>query len=245
MSELDFNFQGRTAIVTGAGRGIGRAIAERFVRAGAFVVAVDVERDVIEETASEIGAFPATADVQLTNDVERVVAEAVAQTGRVDILVNNAGILRDAMLWKLSDEDWDAVLAVHLGGTFRFTRECTPHFRSQSYGRVINITSFSGLRGNLGQAAYSAAKAGIVGLTLTSAKELARFGVTVNAIAPSARTRMIESIPADRLREIEKTIPVGRVGEPAEIADAVAFLAAEESRFITGVVLSVDGGQGM
>jgi 3-oxoacyl-[acyl-carrier protein] reductase len=245
MTELNFDFSGRTAVVTGAGRGIGRAIADRFTRAGAFVVAVDIDPDVIKETAGEIGAFPASADVSETEDVERVIATAVEQTGRVDILVNNAGILRDGMLWKLTDEDWDAVLRVHLGGSFRFTRACTPHFRKQQYGRVINVTSISGLRGNIGQAAYSAAKAGIVGLTLTSARELARFGVTVNAISPSARTRMVDSIPAERLEEIEKTIPIGRLGEPSEMADAVAFFAAEESRFITGMVLSVDGGQGM
>jgi 3-oxoacyl-[acyl-carrier protein] reductase len=245
MPELDFKFEGRTAIVTGAARGIGRAIAERFARAGAFVVAVDVDDEVINRVATEIGAVPAAADVQRTEDVERVIGAAVEETGRVDILVNNAGILRDGMLWKLSDDDWESVLAVHLGGTFRFTRGCTPHFRQQNYGRVVNVTSISGLRGNRGQVAYSAAKAGIVGLTLTSAKDLARFGVTVNAISPSARTRMVESIPPERLREIEQTIPLGRLGEPSEMADAVAFLAAEESRFITGVVLSVDGGQGM
>jgi 3-oxoacyl-[acyl-carrier protein] reductase len=245
MPELDFKFEGRTAIVTGAARGIGRAIADRLVRAGAFVVAVDVDQELIERAAVEIGAVPAAADVQRTQDVERAIAAAVGATGRVDILVNNAGILRDGMLWKLSDDDWESVIAVHLGGTFRFTRGCAPYFRKQNYGRVVNVTSISGLHGNLGQAAYSAAKAGIVGLTLTSAKELARFGVTVNAISPSARTRMVESIPPERMREIEQAIPLGRVGEPSEMADAVAFLAAEESRFITGIVLNVDGGQGM
>jgi 3-oxoacyl-[acyl-carrier protein] reductase len=245
VTELNFQFNGRTAIVTGAARGIGRAIAERLSESGAYVVVVDVDPEVTDRTATDIGAVPAIADVGSTDDVERVIADAVAETGRVDILVNNAGILRDSMLWKLTDEDWDAVLAVHLGGTFRFTRGCQAHFRRQNYGRVINVTSVAGLRGNLGQAAYSAAKAGIVGFTLTAARELARFGVTVNAISPGARTRMIEAIPPERLRAVEQSIPVGRIGEPSEIATAVAFLAAEDSAYITGAVLNVDGGLGM
>ena len=169
----------------------------------------------------------------------------VRETGRVDVVVNNAGILRDKMLWKLSDDDWDAVLSVHLGGTFRMTRAAVPHFRSQQYGRILNVTSFTGLHGNLGQGNYAAAKAGIIGFTKTTAKELAGFGVTANAISPSAETRMIAAIPQDRREEIAAEIPVRRFAAPSETAAAVAFLASEEAGYITGTVLPVDGGLSM
>jgi len=156
--------------------------------------------------------------------------------------VNNAGILRDRVLWKLTDEDWDLVLNVHAGGTFRFTRACVPHFRAQTYGRVINVTSYTGLHGNVGQANYATAKAGIIGFTRTAAKELGRFGVTVNAISPNAQTRMVEAIPPDKRAELAAATPLGRFGEPAEMAAAVAFLASEEAGYVTGVVLPLDGG---
>jgi 3-oxoacyl-[acyl-carrier protein] reductase len=170
---------------------------------------------------------------------------AIEKFGRIDVMVNNAGILRDNVLWKITDEDWEAVLAVHAGGTFKFTRACVPHFRAQEYGRVINVTSYTGLHGNTGQANYATAKAGIIGFTKTAAKELARFGVTVNAISPSAATRMITSIPADKLAELAAVIPAGRFAEPEEICAAVGFLASEEAAYVTGVVLPVDGGISM
>jgi 3-oxoacyl-[acyl-carrier protein] reductase len=192
-----------------------------------------------------VGGDAVQANVADTADVERVVEHVVTRTGRVDVLVNNAGILRDRVLWKLTDEDWEAVLAVHLGGTFRFTRACVPHFRQARYGRVVNVTSYTGLHGNMGQANYAAAKAGIIGFTKTAAKELARFGVTVNAISPNAHTRMIESIPKDRYEASLSDIPMGRYGEPAEMAAAVAFLASEPAGYITGTVLPVDGGLAM
>lgn len=245
MSETQFDLTGRTAIVTGAARGIGRAIAAQLARAGAAVLAVDLDQDLLAATALEIDVIPIVADVSRTEDVEGVVARALAETGQVDILVNNAGILRDGMLWKLTDEDWDSVLAVHLGGTFRVTRACVPHLRERAYGRIVNVTSYTGLHGNIGQAAYAAAKAGIIGFTKTAAKELARFGVTANTISPNADTRMIESIPAARRAELETQIPMGRFADPGEIAAAVAFLASEEAGYITGTVLPVDGGLAM
>jgi 3-oxoacyl-[acyl-carrier protein] reductase len=149
------------------------------------------------------------------------------------------------MLWKLDDEDWDLVVDVSLGGTFKMTRACVPHFRERGYGRVINITSYTGMHGNVGQAAYAAAKAGVIGFTKTAAKELARFGVTVNAVSPNAMTRMIESIPEAQREALEAGIPAGRWGDPAEIAAGVMFLGSPEAAYVTGAVLPVDGGIAM
>ena len=192
---LHFDFTDTTVIVTGAARGIGLEFSRYFSAAGADVWMVDVDRDLTEESAAAIGAVAAPADVTSGEDVARIVTDAAERTGRVDVVVNNAGLLRDKMLWKLSDEDWRAVVDVSLGGTFQLTRACVPHFRAQKRGRVINISSYTGLHGNIGQAAYAAAKAGVIGFTKTAAKELAHFGVTVNAIVPNARTRMVEAIP--------------------------------------------------
>jgi len=245
MPNITFDYSGQTVIVTGAGRGIGRALAETFVGAGAETWMVDLDAEVVEQAAREVGAHAAVADVSRTADVQRVVDAAIERTGRIDVVVNNAGVLRDAMLWKTSDEDWDLVLAVHLGGTFRLTRACVPHFRAAGGGRVINVTSYTGLHGNLGQSAYAAAKAGIIGFTKTAAKELARFGVTVNAISPNAETRMIDAIPRETYERMKASIPLGRFGDPADMCAAVAFLASEEAGYITGTVVPVDGGIAM
>ena len=242
---MTFDFTGRTAIVTGAARGIGLELARFFRAAGADVVIVAFDQEELTKAAAEIGAIGVQADVSSTADAERVIATALEKTGRIDILVNNAGILRDKVLWKLTDDDWDSVLAVHAGGTFKFTRACVPAFRAQGFGRVINVTSYTGLRGNTGQANYAMAKAGIIGFTKTAAKELARFGITVNAISPNAETRMVASIPPDKLAELAAAIPMGRFAAPSEMAAAVAFLASEEAGYITGVVLPVDGGISM
>lgn len=245
MSSITFDFSGRTVIITGAARGIGLELGRFFQQAGARTMLVDFDGDELAKAAAEIGAIGVQADVSKTEDAERVVATAIEQTGRVDVLVNNAGILRDRVLWKLTDDDWDAVLAVHAGGTFRFTRACVPQFREQGYGRIINITSYTGLHGNTGQANYATAKAGIIGFTKTAAKELARFGVTVNAISPNAETRMVASIPPEKLAELAGGIPMGRFAHPSEMCAAVAFLASEEAGYITGVVVPVDGGLSM
>jgi 3-oxoacyl-[acyl-carrier protein] reductase len=242
---ITYDFTGRTVIVTGAGRGIGLELGRHFQAHGATTYLVDVDADVLGEAAAGIGAGAAVANVASTDDVERVVEQVVADTGRIDVLVNNAGILRDKVLWKLTDEDWNAVLAVHLGGTFRFTRACVPHFRSAGRGRIVNVTSYTGLHGNVGQAAYAAAKAGIIGFTKTAAKELAHFGITVNAISPNAETRMIESMPEQAYEATKAIIPMGRFGDPAEMAAAVAFLASDEAGYVTGTVVPVDGGLSM
>lgn len=246
MTTATFDFSGRTAIVTGAARGIGKELARCLHQGGAAVFLVDFDADEVHTTAAELGAAGASvADVAKSDDVQLAVSSAVERTGRLDVLVNNAGILRDTVLWKLTDDDWDAVLDVHLGGTFRMTRAAVPHFRAQQYGRVVNVTSYTGLHGNVGQANYAAAKAGIIGFTKTAAKELARFGVTVNAISPNAETRMIASIPDAKKAELAAQIPMGRFAEASEMAAAVAFLASEEAAYITGVVLPVDGGMSM
>ena len=245
MSNLRFDFNGRTVIVTGAGKGIGRSLAEAFAGANADVVLVGRSGDVLEEAATAMGGTAVVADVAKTEDAERVVADTIARTGRIDVLVNNAGFLRDSVLWKMDDDAWNDVLDVHLGGTFRLIRACAPHFRAQKYGRIINLTSYSGLHGNLGQANYAAAKAGIIGLTKTAAKELGRSGVTVNAVLPFADTGMTASIPEDRKAALVASVPMGRVAAAEEIAAAVAFLASAEAGYVTGTVINADGGISM
>jgi len=242
MSNVSFDFAGRTVIVTGAARGIGLEVASRFAAANADVFVLDYDADEVARAAPAIGARGLGVDVGDTAQVDAAVARAVEETGRLDIVVNNAGVLRDRVLWRLTDEDWDQVLATHVGGTYRLTRAAVPHFRAQSYGRVINVTSYTGLRGNIGQANYAAAKAGIIGFTKTAAKELAGFGVTVNAISPNAETRMIASVPPEKRAELEAGIPLGRFAAPAEIWPAIGFLASEEAGYVTGVTLPVDGG---
>jgi len=242
---LAFNFTGQSVIVTGAARGIGLELARFFKDAGADTYLVDMDGAEVAERAGGIGAVGIAADVSSTPDVEDAVERVIRETGRLDVVVNNAGILRDSVVWKLSDEDWDAVLATHVGGTFRFTRAAVPHFRERGYGRIVNVTSYTGLHGNTGQANYAAAKAGIIGFTKTTAKELARFGVTVNAISPNAETRMIASIPEEKRAEIAAGIPMGRFAKPSEMASAVGFLASADAGYITGTVLPVDGGLSM
>lgn len=245
MGNVSFDFSGRTAIVTGAARGIGLEIARAFAAAGAVVYVVDHDAEEAGRAAAGIGASAAGADVRSSSDVQELVDRVVTECGRVDVVVNNAGILRDRLVWKLTDEDWDDVLDVHLGGTFRLTRAVVPHMRQHGFGRVINVTSYTGLHGNTGQANYAAAKAGIVGFTKTTAKELAPFGITVNAISPNAETRMIASIPPEKRAELEAGIPMRRFADASEMAAATAFLASEEAGYITGVVLPVDGGIAM
>jgi len=236
------DFSDQSVIVTGAAQGIGLVVSRRFAEAGATVFMVDVDGELLQSAADDIGAVACVADVCSTEDVEGIVTRAIEDTGRVDVVFNNAGLLRDRMLWKLDDDDWTRVIDVSLGGTFRFTRACVPCFRERGYGRVVNVTSYTGLHGNIGQANYAAAKAGVIGFTKTAAKELGRFGVTVNAISPNARTRMVDSIPPERQAELERATPLGRFADPLEIADGVLFLASREAGYITGVVLPIDGG---
>ena len=240
---LTFDFTGRTVIVTGGARGIGLALGKFFADAGAALAVADVDAAALAAATTDLdGAIGLEMDVSDPESVAAGVGFVLDRTGRIDVVVNNAGILRDRMVWKLTDSDWQAVLGVHLTGTFNMTRAAIPTMREQSYGRIVNVTSYTGLHGNVGQANYAAAKAGIIGFTRTTAKELARFGITVNAISPNAETDMVSSIPQDRLEELRAEIPMGRFSAPSEAAPAVGFLASEEAGYITGVVLPVDGG---
>jgi 3-oxoacyl-[acyl-carrier protein] reductase len=173
------------------------------------------------------------------------VDEVISWAGSIDIAVNNAGITRDAVIWKMTNEQWQTVLDVHLGGTFAIIRAVVPVMRAAGFGRIINVTSYTGMHGNVGQANYAAAKGGIIAMTKSVAKETARFGITVNAISPNAATAMVAAIPPERLATIIESVPMGRFAEPSEMAAAVGFLASDEAAYITGVVLPIDGGVAM
>jgi NAD(P)-dependent dehydrogenase (short-subunit alcohol dehydrogenase family) len=240
---MDLN--GKVAIVTGAGRGIGRAIAVRLSREGALVACADVNLDGAKETASLCSrseAVPLQLDVTAVDEVEGAVADIIRRWGKLDVVVNNAGINRDAMLHKMTDEQWQIVIDVDLNGVFYMTRAAARVMRAARSGRIINISSASWM-GNIGQANYAAAKAGVVGLTRTAAKELARFEVTANAICPGfIDTEMTRAIP-DKIREAQiARIPLGRAGDAADVASLVAFLASDEGAYITGEIINVGGG---
>jgi 3-oxoacyl-[acyl-carrier protein] reductase len=238
----------RVAIVTGAARGLGRAIAESLASAGAKIACIDVDAQTLAGTVEAIGSAGGTArafpcDVTNGQRVEEVVKEVTGAWDRLDILVNNAGITRDNLVLRMKDEQWDSVIAINLRGTFLFIRAAARPLMKAPQGRIINIASVSGLMGNPGQANYSASKAGVIGLTRTIAKELASRGVTVNAIAPGfIATEMTAALGEETLAEVKKQIPLGRLGEPQDVADAVLYLASDAAGFITGHVLTVDGG---
>jgi len=238
---------GRVVLVTGAGSGIGEATAHRFAAEGAVVVVNDVDVDRAQAVAAAIQkdggkASAVGANVTRRDEVERMVAGVVAEHGRLDILINNAGINRDAMSHKMTEEQWDQVLTVNLKGTFLCAQAVLPRMRERGWGRVVNTSSVGSL-GNIGQANYAASKAGVIGLTKTLALEYAKYGVTVNCIAPGAvLTPMLAGVPDPIKEKITAQIPVGRIADPAEIAAVHAFLASDEAAYITGQVLFVDGG---
>jgi 3-oxoacyl-[acyl-carrier protein] reductase len=237
---LRFDFTGRSVVVTGGAAGIGAAVAEFFADAGADVTVADV----VEPAAAKAARF-VRCDVSEEDQVTDLFSQTVAAAGGIDVLVNNAGVLRDRVLWKMQVADWDTVLAVHLRGTFLCMRAAVPHMRAAGHGRIVNVSSYTGLHGNIGQSAYAAAKAGIVGLTKTAAKELASFGIRVNAVVPNAETAMVASIPHEKYEQLRRLIPLGRFGRPEEMAAAIGFLSADEADYITGAVLAVDGGLSM
>ncbi len=244
------DLKNRVALVTGSGRGIGEAIALKLAEAGATVVVNDIgeyAKNVVEQlTARDLKAVAVLADVSSAADVNRMMEEAVAACGRLDILVNNAGITRDQLIMRMSDEDWDKVLSVNLRSVFLCTRAAVRHMLKQRWGRIVNIASIVGITGNAGQANYAAAKAGIIGLTRTIAKEVGSRGITANAVAPGfIDTQMTQKLNENQREELQKRIPLGTLGTPQDVAAAVAFLASEEARYITGQVLGVDGGMGL
>lgn len=247
-ARISTNLADQVAIVTGAARGLGRVIAVSLAGAGAKVACVDVNAETLAETVGLIRAAGGTAepwacDVTDSNRVNEVVDEVTKKWGGLDILVNNAGITRDNIIIRMKDEQWDAVLNINLKGTFLFTRAAARPMMKGRRGRIINIASVSGLMGNPGQANYSASKAGVIGLTRTVAKELAGRSVTVNAVAPGfIATEMTAALGEEILEEVKKRIPLGRLGDPQDVADAVLFLASDAAGFITGQVLTVDGG---
>ena len=243
------NLTGKNALVTGGSRGIGKAVCLELARQGANVAVNDAGRaQAAEEVAAacrELGveAFAVQADVADAAAVDAMVKEAAARFGRVDILVNNAGITRDKLALQMKEEDFDAVLDTNLKGAFLCMKAVYRPMMKQRYGRIINLSSVVGLRGNAGQANYAASKAGLIGMSKSIAKELASRGVTVNLVAPGfIDTEMTAVLPEAAREALLKSIPMARLGQPEDVARAVAFFAAEESGYITGQVLCVDGG---
>jgi 3-oxoacyl-[acyl-carrier protein] reductase len=247
---MSHDLEGRNAIVTGGSLGIGRAIALGLASAGANVALNyrrhDTEAKEVVAAIEKLGrkGLAVKADVASFQDAEAMVARVVEELGGLHILVNNAGINRDGVIWKMDEEQWDTVLATNLKGYFNYIRAAAPIMRDQKQGRIINITSINGMRGKFGQSNYSAAKAGIIGLTKAVARELGRAQVTVNAIAPGLiETEMMRNAPDDVKQKALAEIVLERLGTPEDVAHAVVFLASDKARHITGEVIRVDGGQ--
>ncbi|WP_121120213.1 acetoacetyl-CoA reductase [Croceibacterium ferulae] len=237
----------RVAIVTGGTRGIGRAICETLVADGFSVVANYAGNEEKARAFTDETGIPAYRwDVGDHQAVLDGIAQVEAEVGPIEVLVNNAGITRDGTLLKMSFEDWDAVMRVNLGGCFNMAKACFPGMKTRGWGRIVNIGSINGQAGQYGQVNYAAAKSGIHGFTKALAQEGARFGITVNAIAPGyIDTEMVAAVPEAVLEKIVAKIPVGRLGQASEIARGVAFLASEQGGFVTGSTLSINGGQHM
>jgi 3-oxoacyl-[acyl-carrier protein] reductase len=246
--EEGLKLKGKVALVTGAAQGIGKAVGLLLARNGANIVVSDINLEKAEETAKEIesigrNAMAVKVDVANLSDVERMVAAVLEKFDKIDILVNNAGITRDKLILRMTEEDWDVVLNVNLKGTFNCTKAVIRHMAKQRSGKIVSIASVVGEMGNAGQVNYSASKAGVIGLTKTIAKEFAQRGINVNAIAPGyIETPMTEVLPEKVKEELKRLIPMERLGKPEDVAEAALFLVSEESNYITGHVLNVNGG---
>ena len=243
---------GRIALVTGASRGIGRAVALALAAEGADVAlnyaGSEKAAQEVAEAIRAMGrrALVVQADVSDAEAVQKMVAAVTSEFGRIDILVNNAGITRDGLLMRMKDEDWEAVLKTNLTGVYNCTKAVTKGMMKQRYGRIINMTSVVGVTGNAGQANYAAAKAGVIGLTKSTAKELGSRAITANAIAPGfIESDMTAGLPEKNKQEMAAAIPLGKFGQPADVAQAVVFLASDWASYITGQTLHVDGGMVM
>jgi len=243
------NFNGKTVIVTGGSRGIGRAIALDFAKAGANVV-VNYNRsaDKAEEVVKEVEALgtkglAVQCDVSKQDDVDKLLKEAVDTFGTVDFLINNAGVTKDTLILRMKEDDWDRVLDTNLKGTFMTTKVIGKYMLKKRQGRIVNITSVVGIMGNAGQSNYAASKAGVIGFTKSVAKEFASRGITVNAVAPGFIASDMTDVLSDEVKEAyAKAIPLGKMGEPEDVANAVKFLCSDMSKYITGQVVQVDGG---
>ena len=241
--------KGKTAVVTGSGRGLGKAIALKLAQLGANIVLNDIAAsDSIDATAEEFKAAGynvavTKGDVRNSEDVKAMISAAVETFGSLDILVNNAGVTKDKPMAMMSEEDWDLVLDINLKGAFFCTKLAAKQMIRQRSGRIVNIASVAGRYGNPGQANYSASKAGLIGLTKTTAKEFASRGVTCNAVAPGfIQSKMTDALPDEVRKKYLDYIPLGRFGTPDDVANVVAFLASDESGYVTGQVIDIDGG---
>lgn len=242
------NLEGKVALVTGGARGIGRAICEKLASEGATVAMVDIMLDVAEKTASEFRAngqeaFAVAANVAKFEDAENAVKAVVEKYGKVDILVNCAGITRDTLMLKMTEQDWDAVIAVNLKGVFNMTKAVVRPMMKNRFGRIVNISSVVGRMGNIGQANYSASKAGVLGLTKTTAREFASRNITANAVCPGyIATDMTEKLPQEARDAFLVNIPLKRAGKPSDVAGVVYFFCSPEADYVTGQVINCDGG---
>jgi len=249
---VDLGLTGKVALVTGGRRGIGAAVARTLAAEGCDVAIVDRDADdagravVRDVEAAGRRALLLAADVREVATAERIVGEVVARLGRLDVLVCCAGITADGMVWKLTEAKWDDVLDVNLKGYFAYTRACAAVFKAQRAGRIVNVASINGLRGKPGQANYAASKGGVIAFTKAVAREMGRYDVTVNAIAPGMiETDMTRALPAEVLEQAVRETALGRLGTPEDCANLIAFLCSTTARHITGAVITVDGGQMM